>query len=122
MRSVLLEFGSYIGECLPKYVQRARVTHGDELEVLIHPDGIIPVMTFLKDHTNCQFLNVADICAVDVPTKPHRFEVLTHTLQDSAIKFFKILRQFFLNFATVFVKFWGNISQSKHQKSKQILT
>ena len=35
---------------------------------------------------------------------------------------FKILRQYFLNSAAVFVKFSSNISQSKHPKATQILT
>jgi hypothetical protein len=29
----------------------------------------------MKDHHNGQFVNVADICALDVPTREYRFEV-----------------------------------------------
>ena len=54
------------------------MSHGNELEVLIHPDGIIPVLTFLKDHTNAQFVNMTDIAGVDVPTRTCRFEVCSH--------------------------------------------
>lgn len=42
---------------------------------MIHPEGIIPVLTFLKDHTNAQFNNMTDLTAVDVPTRHYRFEV-----------------------------------------------
>ncbi len=42
---------------------------------MIHPEGIIPVLTFLKDHTNSQFNNMIDLTAVDVPTRQYRFEV-----------------------------------------------
>lgn len=35
---------------------------------MIHPDGVIPVLSFLKDHTNAQFTNIVDIAGVDVPT------------------------------------------------------
>ena len=28
-----MQFGAYIGEILPKFVQRARVTNGNDLEV-----------------------------------------------------------------------------------------
>ena len=52
-----------------------QVTNGDELEILIHPDGIIPVLTFLKEHTTAQFTNLADIAGVDIPTNQNRFEV-----------------------------------------------
>lgn len=75
MKQNLIEYGQYVGQCLPKYVQKVQLTNGDELEIMIHPDGVVPVITFLKDHTNAQFTNVADICAVDVPTRQYRFEV-----------------------------------------------
>jgi NADH dehydrogenase (ubiquinone) Fe-S protein 3 len=74
-RKDLSEFGKYVAECLPKWVQRVELTHLNELEVMIHPDGIIPVLSFLKDHHNAQFLSIADIGGVDVPTRKHRFEV-----------------------------------------------
>lgn len=42
---------------------------------MVHPEGIIPVLTFLKDHTNAQFRNLADLTAVDIPSRQNRFEV-----------------------------------------------
>jgi len=51
------------------------LTAGDELELLIVPDGIIPTFTFLKDHHNTQFVNLTDITALDVPNRQYRFEV-----------------------------------------------
>ncbi|KAG5322100.1 NDUS3 protein, partial [Acromyrmex heyeri] len=41
----LINFGRYINDCLPKYIQQVQLAAGDELELLITPDGIIP--TFL---------------------------------------------------------------------------
>lgn len=52
-----------------------QVTCFNELEVCIHPDGVIPVLTFLKDHSNAQFKSLADLTAVDIPTRQNRFEV-----------------------------------------------
>jgi len=75
MKKTLGDFGEYIGQCMPKYVQSIQVTHGNELEVLIHPDGVLPVLSFLKNHTNAQFTSLADICGMDVPTRQYRFEV-----------------------------------------------
>jgi NADH dehydrogenase (ubiquinone) Fe-S protein 3 len=49
--------------------------HGDELEVYVHPDGIIPTILFLRDHHYAQFLNLSDLTCVDVPARPYRFEV-----------------------------------------------
>lgn len=47
----------------------------NELEMMIHPDGVIPVLTFLRDHTNTQFRNMIDLTAVDIPSRQNRFEV-----------------------------------------------
>ena len=80
LRKSLSEFGQYVAECMPKYVQQVQLTATDELEVLIAPSGIIPVISFLKDHHNAQFLNLTDIAAVDVPTRAHRFEVILFIL------------------------------------------
>ena len=52
-----------------------KVTHRNELEIMIHPEGILPVLTFLKSHTNAQFTNISDIAGVDIPTRKYRFEV-----------------------------------------------
>ena len=79
-RAELSEFGKYVAECMPKYVQKVQLTAGDELEVLIAPEGIIPVLSFLKDHHNAQFTNIADIAGVDVPTRDCRFEVVYNLL------------------------------------------
>lgn len=76
LRSTLHDFGEYVGNCLPKYVQKVQLTYNNELEVLIHPEGIIPIMTFLKDHHNAQYLNIVDIAGVDVPNRPYRFEIV----------------------------------------------
>ncbi|VDP92126.1 unnamed protein product [Echinostoma caproni] len=40
---------------MPKYVQKVRIGHVKELEICIHPDGIVPVLSFLKNHHNAQF-------------------------------------------------------------------
>lgn len=76
-RKMLVDFGQYVAECLPRFVQHVQVTSTNELEILIHPDGIFSVIAFLKDHTNAQFSVLADITAIDVPTRTYRFEVRT---------------------------------------------
>jgi len=79
-RGHLLDFGKYVGECMPKFVQKVHVTATDELEIMVHPDGIIPIMAFLKDNHNAQFSNISDICGMDVPTRKYRFEVIYNLL------------------------------------------
>jgi len=70
------DFGRFIASNLPKYVQKVQIAAGDELEVLIHPDGVVPVIHFLKGHHSCQFTNFIAITAVDVPTREKRFEII----------------------------------------------
>ncbi|XP_069037829.1 NADH dehydrogenase [ubiquinone] iron-sulfur protein 3, mitochondrial [Lepisosteus oculatus] len=76
----LSAFGEYVAEILPKYVQQVQVTCFNELEVMIHPDGVIPVLTFLRDHTNAQFKSLADLTAVDIPSRQNRFEIVYNLL------------------------------------------
>ncbi|KAH8865388.1 NADH dehydrogenase [ubiquinone] iron-sulfur protein 3 [Schistosoma japonicum] len=73
-------FGTYVGECLPKFVQKVQMGHTKELEICIHPDGIIPVLSFLKYHHNAQFLNLSDITAVDIPSRKYRFQIVYNLL------------------------------------------
>ncbi|CAF2073460.1 unnamed protein product [Rotaria magnacalcarata] len=79
-RKALVDFGQYVSECLPRFVQHVQITSTNELEVLIHPDGVFPVMAFLKDHTNAQFSSLVDITAIDVPTRVYRFEIVYNLL------------------------------------------
>lgn len=90
-KAKLATFGRFAAECLPKFVQRVQVhtsfcffisfvvslqfAAGDELELLVHPSGIVPVMSFLKGHHSAQFTNFTFACGVDVPTRENRFEV-----------------------------------------------
>lgn len=69
----LHEYGQYLTTCLPKFVQQFSV-YKDELTLYCAPSGIIPVITFLRDHHQCQYKSVMDITAVDVPTRSQRFE------------------------------------------------
>jgi len=79
-----------VAECLPKYVQKVQLACGDELEVLVAPEGIIPTLQFLKDHHQCQFTNLSDLGGMDVPARPYRFEVLA-LLELGQFRLMKIL-------------------------------
>merc|ERR1711915_644632 len=79
-RQTLSDFGKYVSECMPKYIQKVQITAGNELELLIAPEGVVPVVTFLKDHTNAQFTSLSDLCGVDFPTREYRFEVVYNFL------------------------------------------
>lgn len=72
-------YGQYLMSCLPKFIQQFSVWK-DELTIYIAPSGVIPVFTFLKYHTAAEYTMVADITAVDYPTKDQRFEVVYNLL------------------------------------------
>ncbi|VIO95365.1 NADH-ubiquinone oxidoreductase 30 kDa subunit, mitochondrial precursor, putative [Brugia malayi] len=75
-REKLAKFGRYCAECLPKFVQKVQFAAGDELELLIHPSGVTPVIAFLKGNHAAQFTNIVFITGMDVPSRKFRFEVI----------------------------------------------
>jgi len=79
-RQSLTEFGQYAAQCLPKFIQKVQLTAGDELELLVSPEGILCVLDFLKGHHNAQFTSLVDIAGVDVPTRKYRFEIVYNLL------------------------------------------
>lgn len=72
-------YGQYLLSCMPKYIQQFSVWK-DELTIYIPPAGVIPVISFLKYHTAAEYTMVADITAVDYPTRSNRFEVVYNLL------------------------------------------
>lgn len=75
----LHSYGQYLLSCLPKYIQQFSVWK-DELTIYIPPSGVVPVFTFLKNHTAAEFTAVMDITAVDYPTRDARFEIVYNLL------------------------------------------
>ena len=75
-KAQMANFGRYAASCLPKFVQQVQFAGGDELELLIHPSGVLPVLSFLKGHHSAQFTNFIFATAVDVPTRENRFEII----------------------------------------------
>uniref|UniRef100_J3JXJ3 NADH dehydrogenase [ubiquinone] iron-sulfur protein 3, mitochondrial n=1 Tax=Dendroctonus ponderosae TaxID=77166 RepID=J3JXJ3_DENPD len=78
--SYLKEFGAYVNECLPKFVQKVQFNHCKELEIMVAPDGLLPTMQFLKDHHNSQMECLMEVCAIDVPGRVFRFELIYNLL------------------------------------------
>lgn len=75
----LHQYGLYLTACLPKFIQQFSVWK-DELTIYIAPSAVIPVFTFLKNHSAAQYTQVSDITAVDYPTRANRFEVVYNLL------------------------------------------
>jgi len=75
----LHQYGSYLMQCLPKFIQQFSVVK-DELTIYICPSGVVPVLTFLRDHSQCRFKAAMQVTACDFPERTKRFEVVYHLL------------------------------------------
>jgi NADH-quinone oxidoreductase subunit C len=51
-----------------------------EATITVPREKIVEVLTRLRDDTALQFENLIDICGVDFPARPERFEVVYHLL------------------------------------------
>ena len=51
-----------------------------ELTFVIEPARTVEVMTFLRDDPRCDFNCFIDLCGVDYPERPERFDVVVHLL------------------------------------------
>ncbi len=79
MNQVLKELGDYIPAQIGRHMERVEFVH-DQLVVSTQPASILPVLGFLRDDGRCQFRLLCDICGVDYPERPARFEVVYNLL------------------------------------------
>src|SRR5215813_6279638 len=79
MNQALQDLGDYVASQRPREVSRFEIRH-DELMVWTDGDGIVRLLTFLRDDSNCLFKLLVDICGVDYPDRAERFEVVYNLL------------------------------------------
>ena len=79
MNQALQDLGDYVAGQRPREVARFEIRH-DQLIVWTDADGIVRLMTFLRDDPKCLFKMLIDICGVDYPDRPLRFEVVYNLL------------------------------------------
>jgi NADH-quinone oxidoreductase subunit C len=53
---------------------------GDEMTLIVARDKIAEILAYLRDQSDCAFKQLVDLCAVDYPNRPQRFEVVYHLL------------------------------------------
>jgi NADH-quinone oxidoreductase subunit C len=51
-----------------------------ELTSTVEAADIMRILTFLRDDPECRFTLLLDLCGVDYPNRPHRFDVVYHLL------------------------------------------
>ncbi|WP_374449448.1 NADH-quinone oxidoreductase subunit C [Stella sp.] len=79
MNPVLAELGSHVEAALPDHV--TRVEHVlDELVLHVAAASVPRVLTFLRDDAQCLFKCLVDVCGVDHPERPQRFDVVYNLL------------------------------------------
>lgn len=59
---------------------REVVLSSGEATLIAQRDAIVPLLTFLRDDSQCRFETLVDICGVDWPTSEERFEIVYHLL------------------------------------------
>jgi NADH-quinone oxidoreductase subunit C len=79
MDEALRELGEQIAAVLPGAVTGYSVEYG-ELTLTVEASKILRVLNHLKDDSQCRFRQLMDICGVDYPGRPKRFDVVYHLL------------------------------------------
>jgi len=79
MSAALNDLATYFRESRSDLFESATVAF-DELTLVTSAENIIALLTFLRDDGHCQFVNLTDICGVDWPGRPRRFDVVYHLL------------------------------------------
>src|SRR6266478_3017997 len=79
MTQSLIDLGAYVTSAMPERVLGTEIVHG-QLIVRVQRDAVVPMMTLLRDDPKCLFKVMIDLCGVDYPDRPERFEVVYHLL------------------------------------------
>ena len=75
----LRELGEQVTQALKGAVNDHAVAYG-ELTLDVEASKIVSVIRFLRDDPRCQFISFIDVCGVDWPGRPKRFDVVYHLL------------------------------------------
>jgi NADH-quinone oxidoreductase subunit C len=75
----LRDLGEHIAAELKGAVTRTSIAF-EELTLETEAPHIVEVLTFLREDPTCRFMVLIDICGVDYPNRPRRFDVVYHLL------------------------------------------
>ena len=82
MEERLNQLAEHLATALPAALAGWEVHHR-ELSVRVRCDALPEVLRFLRDDPGCRFTVLCDICGVDYPDRPLRFEVVYNLLSMS---------------------------------------
>ncbi|MCF6302713.1 MAG: NADH-quinone oxidoreductase subunit C [Devosiaceae bacterium] len=79
MEKTLAELGDYVTQKLTSISVEQEISFGD-LTLTVTRENLIPLIRFLHDDSRLRFISFVDMCGVDYPARPERFEVVYHLL------------------------------------------
>jgi NADH-quinone oxidoreductase subunit C len=79
MEEKLKALAEHLAAALPDAVTGAAIRHG-ELCCSVEREALPRVLEFLRDDAKCRFNVLCDICGVDFPDRPRRFDVVYNLL------------------------------------------
>src|SRR5438093_8099150 len=79
MAEQLHDLGEYIAKANERGVTATSVRLG-ELMIDARPEGLLALLTFLRDDPRCLFKQLVDVCGVDWPEREKRFDVVYNLL------------------------------------------
>ncbi|MBL6617592.1 MAG: NADH-quinone oxidoreductase subunit C, partial [Reyranella sp.] len=79
MAEQLQDLGDYIAKGNQQAVTATSVRLG-ELMIAAKPEGLVALLTFLRDDPRCLFKQLVDVCGVDWPEREKRFDVVYNLL------------------------------------------
>lgn len=74
------EFRDYLQEVIPQSVEYSIEVESDAIVIRTNPKTINKLMTLLRDNKGCFFKQLIDVCGVDYPDRPKRFDVVYNLL------------------------------------------
>jgi NADH-quinone oxidoreductase subunit C len=77
--ALLEQLAGRVAEALGGAVRSQAIARG-ELTLVVEAADIVRVLTFLRDDPSCEFRILVDLCGVDWPQRPRRFDVVYHLL------------------------------------------
>jgi NADH-quinone oxidoreductase subunit C len=79
MDDKLKALSDHVSAALPGAVLSCDIRHG-ELTCRIKRKAVLEILRFLRDDPKCRFSVLCDICGVDYPDRPQRFDVVYNLL------------------------------------------
>lgn len=75
----MLALANHIQEIMGAHIEASEFQK-DELCVTVKRESIVPFLTFLRDHPQCKFTQLMDVCGADYPERTKRFDVVYNLL------------------------------------------